>query len=62
MIQNKMFGFVKKIFMTAIAFIGWNASNEMNTIPLKCVSKSNQERRKRQVLINIDNTKPLFFP
>ena len=35
MIQNKMFGFIKKIFMTAIAFIGWNAYNAMNAIPLK---------------------------
>ena len=62
MIQNKMFGFIKKIFMTAIAFIGWNAYNAMNAIPLKCVSKSIQERRNRPVIINIKNNKLLLYP
>ena len=48
-----MFGFIKEILITAIAFIGLNSYNAMNATPLKCVSP---------VLININSNEPLFYP
>ena len=58
-----MFEFIKKLFITAIAFIGlngYNAVNAMNAVPLKCVS--NQKCRVKTVKININNYEPLFYP
>ena len=32
-----MFGFIKKILITSIAFVGLNGYNVVNAITLKCV-------------------------
>ena len=45
-----MFGFIMKIFILIIGLIGLN----LNVIPLKCVSMSNQECKIRPVIININ--------
>ena len=37
-----MSGFIKEIFITAVAFIGLNSYNAVNATPLKCVSISNR--------------------
>ena len=42
MVSNKMFQFIERIFITAIAPIGLNCYNTMKIIPLKYVSVSNQ--------------------
>ena len=54
-----MFGFIKKIFITAMTFFSCNA---LNTIPLKCVSMSNQECKLRPVIMDINSNKPSFYP
>ena len=51
---NKMFGFIKKFFFTAMAFVSCNA--------LKCVSMSNQECKIRPAIINIGSNEPSFYP
>ena len=46
--------------MYAVA-IGFNKLN-INAIPLKCVSMSNQECNVRTVTMNINSNEPLFYP
>ena len=57
----KCLDLLKKVFITAIAFIGLNVYNAMNAIPLKHVSMSNQECRVRQVIMNINSNEHLFY-
>ena len=45
-----IFGFIKKIFFTAITFFSYNA--------LKCVSMNNQECRLRPEVTNINTNEP----
>ena len=52
-----MFGFIKRMFITAIAFIGSNT----NIIPLKCVSMNNQECKIRPAVMDINSNEPLFI-
>ena len=54
MIQHKMFGFIKKVFVIAMTFFSWNA--------LKCVSMNNQECKIRPVVMNINSNETLFYP
>ena len=49
-----MFGFIKKIFFTAMTLFSYNA--------LKCVSTNNLESIIRQQMININSNEPSFFP
>ena len=46
------------MFIAAIGFIGLNA----NAIPLKCVSRSDQECKIRPAIMNINSNEPLFYP
>ena len=52
--HNIMFGFIKKIFITAMMFLGWDA--------LKCVSMSDQECKVRPAIMNIYINEPVFYP
>ena len=54
-----MFGFIKKSFITAMTFF---SPNVLNTIPLKCVSMSNQECKLRPVIMDINSNEPSFYP
>ena len=54
-----MFGFIKKVFFTAMTFFNFNLSN-VNS--LECVSINNQERKTRTKIINIDSNEPVFYP
>ena len=54
-----MFGFVKKIFVSAIMFFGCNIPG-VNS--LKCVLMNNQECRIRPEIIDINSNEPTFYP
>ena len=54
-----MFGFIKKVFFTAMTFFG---SNVLNIDSLKCVSMNNQECKIRTKIIGINNNEPSFYP
>ena len=54
-----MFGFVKRIFVSAMMFFGCNLSS-VNL--LECVSMNNQECKVRPEIINVNSNEPLFYP
>ena len=54
-----MFGFVKQVFIVAMAFFSFNP---LNVNSLECVSMNNQECRTRTKIININNNEPVFYP
>ena len=54
-----MFGFVKRIFVSAMIFFGWNLSS-LN--PLACVSMNDQKCKVRTEIVNVNSNKPIFFP
>ena len=54
-----MFAFIKKCFFTAMTVFNWN---ELNAIPLKCVSMSNPECKIRLAIMNINSDEPSFYP
>ena len=54
-----MFGFIKKLFFTAMTFFNFNPSN-VNS--LKCVSMSNQKCKIRPEIISVNNNGPVFYP
>ena len=59
-----MLGFIKKMFVATMSFLSYNTLNVMplNTIPLKCVARNNQECRIRPEIININSNEPIFYP
>ena len=56
---NKMFRFVKQIFVLAIMFFGCSLSN-VNS--LECVSINNQECKVRPETVNVNSNEPIFYP
>ena len=52
-----MFGFVKRIFVSAMMFFGCNLSS---VNPLECVSMNNQECKVRPEIINVNSKGPVF--
>ena len=54
-----MFGFVKRIFISAMMFFGCNLSS-VNL--LECVSMDNQECKVRPEIGNVNSNEPAFFP
>ena len=53
-----MFGFIKKMFFTAMTFFSFNP---LNVNSLECVSMNNHECRTRTKIINISNNEPVFY-
>ena len=53
-----MFGFVKRIFVSAMMFFGCNLSR---VNPLECVSMNNQECKVRPEIVNVNNKELVFF-
>ena len=49
-----MLGFIKKVFIAAMMFVGCGALN--------CVSMSNLQRKVRPAIMNTNNNEPLFYP
>ena len=54
-----MFGFVKRIFVSAMMFFSCNLSS-VNL--LECVSMNNQECKVRPKIANVNSDQPVFFP
>ena len=54
-----MFGFVERIFVSAMMFLGCNLSS---VNPLKCFSMNNQEYRVRPQIVNVNSKEPVFLP
>ena len=54
-----MFILVKRKFVSAIMFLGYNLS-EVNS--LECISINNQECRVRQKIVNVNSKEPIFYP
>ena len=53
-----MFGFIKTIFLTRLAFL----SGLVSTTPLSCILLNNQACKVRQEIINVNSNKPVFYP
>ena len=51
-----MFGFIKKVFFTAMTFFSLSNVNS-----LECVSMDNQKCKTRTKIININNNEPVFY-
>ena len=49
-----MFVFIKKIFLTRLAFL----SSLVSTTPLSCISMNNQAYK----VINVNSNEPVFYP
>ena len=54
-----MLGFVKRIFVSAMMFFGYNLSS-VNS--LECVSMNYQECKVRPEIINVNKKEPVLFP
>ena len=57
--QYKMFGFIKKVFFTAMTFFSFNP---LNVNYLECVSMNDQECKARPKIIDVNNNEPVFYP
>ena len=55
-----MFGFIQKLFIATMTFVG--SGTLMSSNPLKCVSMSNQKCKVRPVMVNIDSNEFYFIP
>ena len=53
-----MFGFIKKMFFTAIVLFSYNT---LNVIPLKCISMNNKKCRVGPEILNINRNEPSFY-
>ena len=53
-----MFGFIKTIFLTGLAFL----LSLVSTTPLRCISMNNQECKLRPEMINLNSNELVFYP
>ena len=54
-----MFGFIKKVFFTAMTFFSFNV---LSVNSLECISMKNQECKVREKVINVNTNNPVFYP
>ena len=54
-----MFGFAKRIFVSAMMFFVCSLSS---VNPLECVSMNSQKCKLRPEIVNVNSNEPLFFP
>ena len=54
-----MFGFIKKVFFTALAFFSFNA---LSVNSLECISIKNQVCKVREEIINVNTNNSVFYP
>ena len=52
-----MFRFIKKIFLTGLAF----SSSLVSTTPLSCISTNNQACNITPEIINVNSNEPVFY-
>ena len=57
MICIKLFVFIKKIFLTGLAF----SSSLVSTTTLSCISMINQACKVRPEIINVNSNEPVFY-
>ena len=58
-----MFGFVKKVFLTASTVLSNLISvNLISATPLSCISMTNKECKVRPEIINVNSVEPVFYP
>ena len=57
-IYNKMFGFIKKIFLAGLSVL----SSLTCSTQLSCISMNNQECKERPEIINVNSDEPVFYP
>ena len=59
-----MFGFVKKVFFTAMKFFGFNeiAFSPSIVNSLECVSMNNQGCKARPKITDVNSNEPVFYP
>ena len=53
-----MFGLIKKLFFTGLAFLSTLTSANL----LRCISTNNQECKVRSEILNVNSKEPVFFP
>ena len=53
-----MFRFIKKIFLTGLAF----SSSLVSTTPLSCISMNNQACNITPEIINVNSNEPVLYP
>ena len=54
-----MFGFIKKVFFTAITFFSFNV---LSVNSLECISMKNQKCKIRPEVINVNTNNTVFYP
>ena len=54
-----MFGFIKKVFFTAMTFFNFS---RLSVNSLECVSINNQKCKIRSEIINVNTNEPMFYP
>ena len=57
MTKYKMFGLIKKVFFTGLAFLSTLTSVDL----LSCISMNNQECKIRPQIVNLNRDEPVFF-
>ena len=62
--QSKMFGFITKMFVVAMAFFNFNeiGFNPLNVNSLEFVPMDNHVCRTRAKIINVNNNESVFYP
>ena len=58
--SEKMFQFIKKIFLTGLTVLSY--LNPLSTTPLSCISINNQQCKVRPEIINVNSDEPVFYP
>ena len=59
MAEYKMFGIIKKAFISALAFF---SHNMLLTNSLKCYLLDDKECKIRPEIISVNNKEPIFYP
>ena len=59
MTQNKMSGFIKKVFVARVTFFSFNV---LSVNSLENISMKNQECKVREEVINVNTNNPVFYP
>ena len=54
-----MFGFIKKVFVIAMTFFGFNV---LSVNSLECIPMKNQECKVREEVINVNTNNLVFYP